>query len=206
MSRKNLLLVGAAAILFLALCFWGMKKPITPAQQHYRAAMTRPTQLAPSASEVSIYINGVDAFRDVPRVASHQKLNIGVILPASEGNHLADIMNVVPRLPSQGPEGFQWTDLLCDPVLSLNHPVPAVLGEGRQFYTSMTFCLPPGEYIVRYYRTITHFDPEKRPPVNEFVGQGRLEITASVSAENTYVPLEVKKNTFRLFDPVKEEE
>ncbi len=199
MSKKTWSLVSAAVVLGLLL--WAFKPaPLTPSNKYGKATFTRPTKIAASAKDIAISIDGVDAIAEIPSVPTNHKVSIGVVLPLGVDRELEMII-VVPRLPSQDPDGFEWIDARCDSILPLNSPVPTTLGDGRQFYTNTTFCLRPGEYMVRYYRQIMNFDPEKGPSRNEFVGQSRLVVTESKSTEPTYVPLEDKKSIGRAYRP-----
>lgn len=204
MPQKKWCLIGLAVV--LGLCLWAFTPAsLTPAEEYAKATFTRPKRLASSSESFAIFIDGVDALANVPTVASHQKVMIGVVLPPGDVTRECEVILVVPRLPSQDPEGFEWMDFKCDPILALNKPVPTTLGDGRQFYSHTTFSLRPGEYMVRYYRQIIQGDPEKGPPRNEFVGQGRLLVTESESTEPTFVPLEDKKNSVRLYQPDNED-
>ncbi len=205
MSQKTWRVVGLVAMLTLVVCWWAFRgKPSTPNEVYTKAAFTRPTRLAPSSGEFAVFIDGMDALAEVPTVASNQEIPIVVILPQDSAPGLLESIWVVPRLPSQDPEGFEWMDALCDLILGLPSPVPTPLGEGRECNTRGTFRLRPGEYVLRYYRQISNFDAEKGPPRNEFLGQGRLRVIPSESTEPSFVPLEDKKNIMRLFKPESE--
>jgi len=205
MSRKTYGVVGLGAMLAIA-AYLGIfsEKPRTPSEEQARAAFTRPTVLAPAAGDFGIFIEGVDALSEVPKVPCNELVSLMLALPPNDPQEVESIW-IVTRLPSQGPEGFEWMDIHCDVMLGLNDPKPATLGDGRQFRMKAKFSLKPGDYVVRYYRQLSHFDPEKGPPRNEYLGQGRLEVTASKSESPSFLPLEDKRNTIHLLRPQSEE-
>ena len=205
MTRKKYLTVGLGAILACVAYFaLFSKRPPTPSEQYAKAGFTRPTVLAPAAADFGLFINGVDALNQIPKVPSNTPVPFMVQLLAAPP-YGYQVLWIVPRTLEQGAEGFDWMDVTCDLFLALNDPKPAPLGEGLEFRDRATFRLEPGTYQVRYYRNLSHSDPEQGPPLNEYLGQGALEITASLSTEPSYRPLETKRNTIKLFRPESEE-
>ena len=208
MSRKTWGLVGLGTTLILALFWWAFRgKPLTPLEERTKIAFTRPTRLAPSSEEYSIFINGDDALKQIPSVPSNQKVSIAVFAPEDSTPDIfkKNLLLIIPRLSSQGPEGFEWMCTRCDLIVGLrNAPRPA-LGEGQAFKAHATFNLKPGEYVLRFYHQFGPFDAENGPDQTEFVGQGQLKVTASKSTEPSFVPLEDKRSMIPLMRPEDEE-
>ena len=189
-----------AMVLILAVCWWAFRgKPMTPLEIHAKAAFTRSTRLAPLSKDVLIFIEGDDARKDVPTVTSHKNARMTVVLPQIEAPGLLEFLLVVPRLPSQDPDGFGFMDVTCDLILALNGAHRPVLGEGREFQVEGVFHLEPGEYVLRYYRDSRFFDGEKGPNQIEWIGQGRLRVLPSQSQEPYITPMEDQKNLIRLY-------
>ena len=199
MSWKTWSVVGLGVVLAV---YWGglMRKRSTPSDEYTKAAFTRPTMLSPSSSEFGISYGGVDALSDVPKVESNQKVAILVHLPPCSSQE-TEMIWIVPRLPDQGPEGFDWMDLSCEIRLVLSGARPPVLGDGR--VVEAKFKLSPGQYTLRYYREIVYIDGEQGPPQIEFMGQGQLQVTPSKSTEPTFVPLE-DPHRIQLYKPENE--
>ena len=200
MSPKKIAVVGLGILLCVAGVWWALSsKTLTPAQQHAVAAFTRPVMPAPALKGFQVFIAGVDAIHETPVVESTRHVDMTVILPKNDApGDLLDLLFIVPRL-DQSPEGFAWTDAQCDQMHGLNDPQPTPEGDGRSFAVQGAFNLKPGEYVVRYYRMISHVDPEKGPPWNEYLGEGRIQVTPTKSNAPSYVPLADKTKLIPLY-------
>lgn len=201
MSRKTLGVVGlSAAIAFVGWFLMFQPRPKTPSDEHADAAFTRPTTLSTASQDFQIRIAGVDGLTAVPTVESCTKTEVEVILLQKPGQ-LMEILFVVPRLPSQGEEGFHWMDTQgCDLLLALQRDGRPVELHKNITRRKETFKLQPGEYVVRYYRQAMDFDGEKGPPVTEFLGEGRLLVVQPKSGETDcgLIPLSSEKNKIPL--------
>lgn len=206
MSRKTLGLVGLFVVVVFIVYWWSFRiKPMTPLEEHFRAAFTRPRQLAPVSNDILIYIGGDNAQDSIPTVISHQRVPVSVILPQDGVPGVLEFLRIVPRLPSQDPGGFDSMDVSCDLTLGLNWPHPPALGEGREFVTDAAFPLKPGNYVLRFYRERMFFDSEKGPTRFEWIGQGQLRVTPSPSHLPGVTPMEVQKNLIPLYQDESEE-
>lgn len=201
MSRKTLGVVGLCTALACAAWFLMFKpQPMTASQEYAQAAFTRPTTPSTASQDFQIRIAGVDGLTAVPTVESCTKTEVEVILPQKPGQ-LIEILFVVPRLPSQGEEGFHWMDTQgCDLLLALNRDGRPVEFHKNTTRRKETFRLQPGEYVVRYYRQSNQADPEKGPPVTELLGEGRLVVIPPKSgvADCGLIPLSSDKHKIPL--------
>lgn len=207
MSRKTWSIVGLG-IIFLAAAWFLLSghRPRTPSDNYAKAAFTRPTILSNSANGFRVQIAKTDGIKDVPSVESGVSVSIEVTLPEDQDPEIGFVF-VVPRLLSQGAEGFYWIYPSCDHMLGLSKDGRTVKGAARTLKQKVKFNLRPAEYVVRYYLQSSPFDAEKGPPMTEFLGEGRLVVTNSKSgaADTSLVPLEDESQKIPSFRPSNEE-
>lgn len=202
MSRKTWGVVGLGTTLFAIGWFlFFREKPRTPSEDHARAAFTRPTTLSDSSEGFSIQIAGVDGLKDVPAIECGTKTMLEVVLPRKSGR-VFEVLFVVPRLPSQGEEGFRWIDSQgCDLFLGLSRDGRREELHKNKYSLKERFNLRAGEYRVRYYRQTMNVDAEQGPPVTELLGEGRLMVVTPKSgdADCGFLPLSSDKHKMPLF-------
>ena len=202
MSRKTMGVVGLGTASAFVIWFLMFKPQVITASNEYgKAAFTRPTTPSTASKDFKIQIDGVDGLTAVPRVECCAKTTVEVILPQKPGR-LTEILFVVPRLPSQGDEGFQWMDTQgCDLLLGLNRDGRPVELHKNITRMKAAFRLQPGEYVVRYYRQSINSDPEQGPPLTELLGVGRLVVVEPKSGEADcgLIPLSSEKEKIPLF-------
>ena len=131
MSRKTWGVVGLGATLFVVVWLLLLReKARTPSEEYARAAFTRPTILPTIPSGLRVRIANTDGLSGVPTVESGVSVTIEVTLPPSKDPELGFVF-VVPRLRSQGAEGFHWIYPSCDQILGLSKDGRIVKGTAR---------------------------------------------------------------------------
>lgn len=200
MSRKIGVSIGLGATLVVVMWLWLFRdKPSTPSQRYAKAAFTRPTYLSDLGKEFSIQIAGIDGLKGVPTIECGKKTTLDVTLPRKSGGVIESLF-VVPRLTSQGDEGFRQMDVHCDLILALNRSSNPADPLKDDCHMRAEWKLRAGDYVVRYYRQTMSYDTEKGPPVTELLGEGRLIVVNSKADESNCgsFPLSDKKNLIPL--------
>ncbi len=193
MTKKTWSVLGGIALLLVLAWLCMPRKKPSRNQEFADATFTRPSALSESAKEFTVKIEGVDGLHGVPTVACNTTTLIEITFPQPLTRDIHSIL-IVPRLPSQGEEGFLWEDVHCDLRFALDSN-SLISRNSLTYRVEQNIRWNPGEYVVRYYRQIIRFDAEQGPPLTEYLGEGhiRVETLSPGDAVTGVTPLAEKK-------------
>ena len=165
------------AVLLAVWVFFPLGEKPTPSEEYTKAAFTRPSVLPRLPTGFKVRVGDTDGLQAMPTVESGARVPFELTLPEIDDDE-SGLVFVVPRLPSQETEGFEWMDLNCDMMLGLNKDGRPSKQGRRTYRVQGKFDLNPDEYIVRYYLQLSKLNPEKGLPCTELLGEGRVRASA----------------------------
>lgn len=197
MSKKWTLIGTGVVLLALFIGLSMRPKPLTPRELSTRAGFTYPTTLALGIEDFRIVLNGVDAKNGVPEIPSGARFKARVTTMPIDRTF--EGFEILPRLLEQEHDGYKSFDIRCDLLEGLSNGKNEK--DGMITYEfSEKFKLRPGDYVVRYYRSLKSFDEDvllKR----ELIAIGKLKIIPGpLPPEDAVVPLADKRNLLPMLE------